>query len=1011
MPRSRLAPLLAACACALTLAAPLLQPPVRAQGAAPALAADTARLHYHRPRADYEGWGLHAWDGAARETEWNAALPPTGRTEFGVYWDVPLQPAAKRLGLIVHKGDQKDPGPDLFLDLGSMKEAYLVSGRSELAASPPDVAVLRFGDLSRARAHWVERDLLLWPAPIPADAAVRLHHSPTAALRVTTNGVTGGESAPLTVDPGGVPASVRERFPHLAGATALRLGSADAAKADTWLREQLSVSMVSADGGSGDATGVQIPGVLDALFAYEGELGVTWAGGAPRVRLWAPTAQRVRLLVFEGPRTPKPVETVEMTREQGTWTCTGPATWRERYYLYEVTVFTPSTGRIETVRVTDPYSRSLSRDGGRTQFADLSAPAATPESWASLTKPPLAAIEDASVYELHVRDFSASDASVPVALRGTYRAFTLESNGTRHLKALAEAGLTHVHLLPVFDLATVPEDRASWASPGDLSKWPPDSEQQQAAVARVRSRDGFNWGYDPVHYGVPEGSYATSPDGLARIAEFREMVAGLSRLGLRVVMDVVYNHTHASGLAGQSVLDRIVPGYYQRLNADGVVENSTCCANTASEHRMMEKLIVDDVVHWARDHKVDGFRFDLMGHHMKANMVRVRAALDALTPERDGIDGSRILLYGEGWDFGEVQGGKRGANATQKQLAGTGIATFNDRLRDAVRGGGPFSDRREQGFATGLFFVPGAFHLGGEPDRVKLLDHADRIRVGLAGNLAGYRLTDRRGLVVTGAAVGGAGYTASPRECVNYVEAHDNETLWDKIQYAVPGSVTLAQRVRMQLLALSIPALSQGLPFFHAGGEILRTKSLDADSYDSGDWFNRVDFSHRTNHWGMGLPIAEKNQERWPIIGPLIADRALAPSAAGIEAAFGTFRDFLRIRASSPLFRLHSAEDVQARVTFLNTGPRQTPGLIAMALSDAAEGRPALGSKWSRIVVVFNASPEEARFAYPAFAQMALTLHPVQASGADEVVKQARHDRATASLVVPGLTTAVFVSE
>lgn len=995
----------------LALLGPLAASPVPAQSAAPSLAANTARIHYHRPRADYDGWGLHTWDGAAKETAWNAAMSPTGRTDFGVYWDVPLAPAGKRLGVIVHKGEQKDPGADMFLDLTVQKEAFIVSGRNELARTAPDVAALRFGDLSRARAHWVERDLLLWPASIPEGARVRLHHSATAALRVTREGVTGGESAVLSVDRAGVPASVRERFPHLAGATALRLAEADAAKAELWLRGQLAVSMVSADGSSGDATALQIPGVLDALFATDAPLGVTWQGGAPSVHVWAPTAQRVRLLVFDGPRTPQPTATVEMTRAAGVWSASGPATWRERYYLYEITVFAPSTGAIETVRVTDPYSRSLARDGARSQFADLSLAAAKPAGWDALAKPALAALEDASVYELHVRDFSASDASVPAPLRGTYRAFTLQSNGTRHLAAMAQAGLTHVHLLPVFDLATVPEDRSSWASPGDLSALPPDSDAQQAAVAKIRARDGFNWGYDPAHYGVPEGSYASEPDGLPRIVEFREMVAGLSKLGLRVVMDVVYNHTHASGMADRVVLDRIVPGYYHRLNADGVVETSTCCSNTASEHRMMDRLIVDDVVHWARDHKVDGFRFDLMGHHMKSNMVRIRQALDALTLERDGVDGKRVLMYGEGWDFGEVQGGKRGPNATQQRLAGTGIATFNDRLRDAARGGGPFSDRREQGFATGLFFVPGPFHRGGEADRGKLLDHADRIRVGLAGNLAGYRMTDRKGNTVTGAAVGGAGYTAQPGECVNYVEAHDNETLWDKIQYAVPATVTLDQRVRMQSLAMSLPALGQGLPFFHAGGEILRTKSLDADSYDSGDWFNRVDFSRQTNHWGMGLPIAEKNQERWPIIKPLIADRALAPSPAQIEATFGAFCDFLRVRASSPLFRLRTAEDVQARVGFLNTGPSQTPGLIVMTLSDAVDGRPALGSRWKRIVVLFNSSPSEVAFAYPAFAQMALALHPAQAGGSDPVVKQARHERATATLRVPGLTTAVFVSE
>jgi pullulanase len=474
---------------------------------------------------------------------------------------------------------------------------------------------------------------------------------------------------------------------------------------------------------------------------------------------------------------------------------------------------------------------------------------------------------------------------------------------------------------------------------------------------------------------------------------------------------VVYNHTHAAGLADASVLDRIVPGYYQRLNADGAVENSTCCANTASEHRMMEKLMVDDLVHWARDYKVDGFRFDLMGHHMKANLEKVRAALDALTPAKDGVDGTKVLLYGEGWDFGEVQGGKRGVNATQKNLAGTGVATFNDRLRDAVRGGNPFGDRREQGFATGLFTMPGSFNRGGEGDRVKLLDLCDRIKVGLTGNLAAYRLTDRRGNTATGAALGGTGYTAMPRECVNYAEAHDNETLWDKIAYAAPAVATLDQRVRMQVLALSVPALAQGLPFFHAGGEILRSKAMDADSYDSGDWFNRVDWSLATNHWGMGLPGAEKNRDRWDVIRPLVGNAALAPDPTRIALAFGAFRDLLRVRYSTPLFRLATAADVQARVTFLNAGPAQVPGLIVMALSDAAADLPAPGSKWRRVIVVFNARPGPVTYAYPGFASLKLVLHPAQAEGADPVVKQAAFDPARAALTVPGLTTAVFVAE
>lgn len=998
--------------CVLSLAASLSMPRAsHAQDAAPALAPNTARIHYHRPRGDYDGWGLHTWEGAATETPWANAMKPAGRDAFGVWWDVPMKPAATKLGLIVHKGDQKDPGADMFLDFTKQKEAYIVSGQNELHANAPDVSALAFGDLGKQRAHWVDRSTLLWPGAPLAGATYMLHASEKATLRLTTQGITGGTSVPLRVDANGMSAELRTLYPYLAGATVLKLADADASKAGDLLRGQLAVAQRSDDGRSGDATGVQIPGVLDDLYAHDEALGVVWKAGVPTLRVWAPTAQKVRLQLFAAPRGTDGAQTIDMARDaHGTWSATGSAKWKSLYYVYEVTVYAPSTQRIETLTATDPYSRSLARDGERSQIVDLDDAALKPAGWDALQRPALAALEDASVYELHVRDFSANDASCPEALRGGYLAFTAKSNGTEHLRALASAGLTHVHLLPSFDMATVSEDKSTWQSPGDLSKLPPDSDQQQAAVGRVRMRDAFNWGYDPVHYGVPEGSYASDPDGVARVVEFRRMVQALSGLGLRVVMDVVYNHTHEAGIGRYSVLDKIVPGYYHRLNVDGVVENSTCCANTAGEHRMMQKLMVDDVAHWARDYKVDGFRFDLMGHHLRSNMEAIRDRLARYTQAADEVDGANVLLYGEGWDFGEVSGNKRGVNATQRNLAGSGIGTFNDRLRDAARGGSPFSDRREQGFTTGLYTLPGEFNRGGDGDLNKLLDATDRIRVGLAGNLAGYRYTNRRGETVTGSA-GGTGYAAQPRECVNYVEAHDNETLWDKIMLAAPANATLEQRVRMQMLALSIPAFSQGLPFFHAGGEILRTKSMDTDSYDAGDWFNRIDWSRTSNLWGMGLPGADKNKDRYSIMRPLLARTDLTPGRAQLDLSFGAFQDFLRVRHSTPLFRLRTADDVQARVRFLNTGPAQIPGLIVMVLSDAVAEKPSLGSPYKRVIVVFNARPEATTFTYPALAQMQLKLHPVQAAGADPVVKQARFEAAKASLVVPALTTAVFVSE
>ena len=201
---------------------------------------------------------------------------------------------------------------------------------------------------------------------------------------------------------------------------------------------------------------------------------------------------------------------------------------------------------------------------------------------------------------------------------------------------------------------------------------------------------------------MPEGSYATDADGSKRVLEFREMVQSLNQSGLRVVMDVVYNHTNSAGQNPNSILDKLVPGYYHRLNGDGVVLGESCCADTATEHAMMEKLMVDSIVLWAKQYKVDGFRFDIMGFHLKSSMLKVRDALHALTLAKDGVDGRSIYVYGEGWNFGVMANNGRGENAIQVNMAGTGIGSFSDRIRDAVRGGGPFSPRRDQGFATGL---------------------------------------------------------------------------------------------------------------------------------------------------------------------------------------------------------------------------------------------------------------------------------------------------------------------
>ena len=873
------------------------------------------------------------------------------------------------------------------------------------------------GNLGEAKAYWLTPDLIATKLEPEDGITFALKFDANAQLELTETGVVGGTTIPLTHDPIGIPSEVLEKFPHLAGLTALRLPADQVANVPDMLRGQFVFTAVSATNEPIEATGLQIPGVLDELYTYNGELGITFDGESPTLSVWAPTAKSVSLLLYPDTNPDTTANALPMQRDDatGVWSITGEPDWKDQYYLYDVEVYAPRAADIVHNLVTDPYSFSLSMNSKRSQIVDLNDTALLPNDWASMEKPTLNALTDIVLYELHLRDFSIFDETVPEADRGTFAAFShLESNGMKHLAQLADAGLSHIHLLPLFDIATINENKDERRDPSldFLNRGEPDSIMQQGAINALRGEDGFNWGYDPFHYTVPEGSYATNPDGSTRIVEFRQMVTSLNEIGLRVVMDVVYNHTNASGQDEKSVLDRVVPGYYHRLNSKGTVETSTCCKNTATEHNMMRKLMVDSVVTWATAYKVDGFRFDLMGHHMLEDMNAVRAALDALTLENDGVDGKSIYVYGEGWNFGEVANNARGFNAVQLNLANSDIGSFNDRLRDAARGGNPFGGEQEQGFATGLYNWPNDTDQG-EPEEqlAQLLLFSDQIRVTLAGNLSDYQFEGRFDEMITGADVpyGGdespTGYTAVPAENIIYVSAHDNETLFDAIQYKAPADATIADRVRMQNMAHDLVMLSQGVPFFHAGSDLLRSKSMDRDSYDSGDWFNRLDFTFETNNWGAGLPIADKNENNWRIMQPLLANPDLMPEKEHILAATNHFQEMLQIRSSSALFRLQTAEQVQERLQFHNTGADQVPGLIVMSLNDIAGE--SLDENFDQIVVLFNASNESQSFSITELADVDMMLHPVLLKSEDDMVKTAVFSNGT--FTVPRLTTAVFV--
>jgi hypothetical protein len=293
----------------------------------------------------------------------------------------------------------------------------------------------------------------------------------------------------------------------------------------------------------------------------------------------------------------------------------------------------------------------------------------------------------------------------------------------------------------------------------------------------------------------------------------------------------------------------------------------------------------------------------------------------------------------------------------------------------------------------------------------EMLLSADQIRVGLAGNLAGYEFEAADGIVRRGDEIdyngSPTGYTEDPQENIVYISAHDNETLFDISQYKHPLGTSTADRTRAQNLGIDITALAQGVNFFHAGVDMLRSKSLDRDSFNSGDWFNRLDFTFQENNWAVGLPVASKNQAEWPTMQPLLADPALAPVPADIAASVAHLQEILEIRGSSPLFSLETATEVQNRLAFYNTGPAQTQGLIVMSLSDEVGAD--LDPGRHEIVVLFNATDDLQSFAIPGAADKPFWLHPVQRFSADPVVRSSGFEEATGTFSVPARTTAVFV--
>ena len=504
-------------------------------------------------------------------------------------------------------------------------------------------------------------------------------------------------------------------------------------------------------------------------YTYNGDdLGAVIQGTAATFKVWAPTASKVVLNLFTAGNDCDAFASVEMVKgERGVWQYTQENCGHGTYYTYTVTT---TSG---TQEATDPYARAAGVNGNRSMVVDLSL--TNPENWDKSFKTGITSYSQAVIWEVHVRDFS--NTVQDSQYKGKYLAFTerglKNENGISvGVDYLVNLGITHVHLLPVYDYATVDETKLDTAQ--------------------------FNWGYDPKNYNVPEGSYSTDPyHGEVRIMEYKQMVQALHDAGIGVVMDVVYNHTYD----GNSAFNKIVPYYYYRYTASGANTSASGCGNdTASERYMFRKFMVDSVRYWASEYDLDGFRFDLMGLHDLQTMQEVETAVHEVNPE--------ALIYGEGWTMGATVDGSDQANQgnISKITTSTGIGTvavFNDVIRDGLKGS--TFDTLSTGFISGSYAA----------NKLK-------IQFGINGG--------------TGIA---ATWNVKDQMSVNYMSAHDNHSLWDKL--AISNSKDSEQtRIAMNRLGAGIIMVSKGIPFMQAGEEMLRSKDGDENSYKSCDAVNNI---------------------------------------------------------------------------------------------------------------------------------------------------------------------------
>nr|WP_321293761.1 type I pullulanase [uncultured Trichococcus sp.] len=578
---------------------------------------------------------------------------------------------------------------------------------------------------------------------------------------------------------------------------------------------------------------------FDDYFSYDGELGALYEKEGTLLRVWTPTAKSVEVWMYADDSIKKPSRKIAMEQKpRGIFEAYLPGDQHGTIYVYNILFL----NNRESVTV-DPYARATTVNGSKSVITDLLR--TNPDGWGERL-PAFGLPEEAIIYELHIRDFSISETS-GIKNKGKFLGLTEKntenpSGISTGLDYLVDLGITHVQILPMFDYATV--DEANLTEPQ------------------------YNWGYDPLNYNVPEGSYSSNPfDPFNRIIELKQMIQTLHDNGVRVIMDVVYNHVYDPK---DQALERTVPGYFYRYNADGSLANGTGVGNdTASERHMMRKYIIDSVKYWAKEYHLDGFRFDLMGIHDSVTMNATREALDKIDPS--------IIIIGEGWEMTtplpeELKASQKNAQAMPR------IAHFNDSIRVALKGS-DFGDEKDRGFISGKNY------------------QEDLLLRNIKG---GMHLSSHSSYV-------------DPEQVIQYVEAHDNLTLYDKLLRSNPND-SEAVRIKRHTLATSILLLAQGVPFIHGGQEFLRTKEGDANSYKSPDEINQFEWERVTT----------------------------------FQQSVAYVKGLIALRKSEYLFRLHTHEEIDTHFTTLS----ENFNIVAYSLQNEEK----------KYIVVFNANRNDTIF-------------------------------------------------